>query len=208
MRFETAGSRLHQDRPTVVRPAGVILQQPWEGADQNRTGVHGFAGRCVATPPPRRKQHGQGSGLDRARAWTARPQSPPIVGVDPAPDAGSGGARTSLDRRERSDVYETGQASRRRRRRYTAAVPGRLAQLGERLLDKQEVTGSSPVSPIEESPANRGLPAATMAGPWSFGALVTVGRASWVSGVLLVRSWPDSGSTCAVRPLRYRRRRC
>src|SRR3712207_835119 len=25
--------------------------------------------------------------------------------------------------------------------------PGRLAQLGERLLDKQEVTGSSPVSP-------------------------------------------------------------
>jgi hypothetical protein len=24
------------------------------GADRNRTGVHGFAGRCVATPPPRR----------------------------------------------------------------------------------------------------------------------------------------------------------
>ena len=23
------------------------------GADRNRTGVHGFAGRCVATPPPR-----------------------------------------------------------------------------------------------------------------------------------------------------------
>jgi hypothetical protein len=28
-------------------------------------------------------------------------------------------------------------------------LPGRLAQLGERLLDKQEVTGSSPVSPIK-----------------------------------------------------------
>jgi hypothetical protein len=27
--------------------------------------------------------------------------------------------------------------------------PGRLAQLGERRLDKAEVTGSSPVSPIE-----------------------------------------------------------
>jgi hypothetical protein len=27
--------------------------------------------------------------------------------------------------------------------------PGRLAQLGERRLDKAEVTGSSPVSPME-----------------------------------------------------------
>jgi hypothetical protein len=27
-------------------------------------------------------------------------------------------------------------------------IPGRLAQLGERRLDKAEVTGSSPVSPI------------------------------------------------------------
>jgi hypothetical protein len=34
--------------------------------------------------------------------------------------------------------------------------PGRLAQLGERRLDKAEVTGSSPVSPIEEVPGNRG----------------------------------------------------
>src|SRR5215217_4418895 len=31
---------------------------------------------------------------------------------------------------------------------YACDLPGRLAQLGERLLDKQEVTGSSPVSPI------------------------------------------------------------
>ena len=28
-------------------------------------------------------------------------------------------------------------------------LPGRLAQLGERRLDKAEVTGSSPVSPME-----------------------------------------------------------
>ena len=34
-------------------------------------------------------------------------------------------------------------------------LPGRLAQLGERRLDKAEVTGSSPVSPTPESPANR-----------------------------------------------------
>jgi hypothetical protein len=27
---------------------------PREGADRNRTGVNGFAGRCVATPPRRR----------------------------------------------------------------------------------------------------------------------------------------------------------
>jgi hypothetical protein len=43
--------------------------------------------------------------------------------------------------------------------------PGRLAQLGERRLDKAEVTGSSPVSPIvgfgsgarELRPSSRGL---------------------------------------------------
>ena len=34
---------------------------------------------------------------------------------------------------------------------YACGLPGRLAQLGERLLDKQEVTGSSPVSPIKRS---------------------------------------------------------
>ena len=32
-------------------------------------------------------------------------------------------------------------------------LPGRLAQLGEHQLDKLGVTGSSPVPPIEESPA-------------------------------------------------------
>jgi hypothetical protein len=51
---------------------------------------------------------------------------------------------------------------RHRARRYTVRLPGRLAQLGERRLDKAEVTGSSPVSPIVQlvrmaahSPANR-----------------------------------------------------
>src|SRR5258708_34702383 len=35
-------------------------------------------------------------------------------------------------------------------------VPGRLAQLGERRLDKAEVTGSSPASPIAFRPVFRG----------------------------------------------------
>src|ERR1044072_7802539 len=34
---------------------------------------------------------------------------------------------------------------------YAWQPPGRLAQLGERHLDKAEVTGSSPVSPTERS---------------------------------------------------------
>ncbi len=36
-------------------------------------------------------------------------------------------------------------------------VPGRLAQLGERLPYKQEVTGSSPVPPTQKIPVNRGF---------------------------------------------------
>jgi hypothetical protein len=36
-------------------------------------------------------------------------------------------------------------------------VPGRLAQLGERRLDKAEVGGSSPSSPTVKSPANAGF---------------------------------------------------
>src|SRR4051794_37752377 len=35
-------------------------------------------------------------------------------------------------------------------------LPGRLAQLGERRLDKAEVTGSSPVSPMRRSRSRRG----------------------------------------------------
>ncbi len=39
-----------------ARHRGAVGKTPanWRGADRNRTGVHGFAGRCVATPPPRR----------------------------------------------------------------------------------------------------------------------------------------------------------
>ncbi len=34
-----------------------MVQIPYRGDDRNRTGVDGFAGRCVATPPRRRKHH-------------------------------------------------------------------------------------------------------------------------------------------------------
>ena len=37
-----------------VLPPRWRRREPAQGADRNRTGVHGFAGRCVATPPRRR----------------------------------------------------------------------------------------------------------------------------------------------------------
>src|SRR5215208_7413484 len=40
---------------------------------------------------------------------------------------------------------------------YACGLPGRLAQLGERRLDKAEVTGSSPVSPTSRSRALAGF---------------------------------------------------
>ena len=42
-------------KPTDVLPSGNAPRKPARGADRNRTGVHGFAGRCV-TPPPRRRE--------------------------------------------------------------------------------------------------------------------------------------------------------
>src|SRR3954467_8912243 len=41
---------------------------------------------------------------------------------------------------------------------YPSRTPGRLAQLGERRLDKAEVTGSSPVSPTYEAPLRGAFP--------------------------------------------------
>jgi hypothetical protein len=48
-----------QDQPgwwTRLRPKPPISRGSGEGADRNRTGVHGFAGRCVTTPPRRRRR--------------------------------------------------------------------------------------------------------------------------------------------------------
>jgi hypothetical protein len=40
----------------VTRTRAGYARSSSEGADRNRTGVHGFAGRCVATPPRRRRR--------------------------------------------------------------------------------------------------------------------------------------------------------
>jgi hypothetical protein len=110
LRRESAVRRGAPARPARRRVVGDTLADPGaknpmnaRGADRNRTGVHGFAGRCVATPPRRR------GGRRRVQAAPATSDS----------------------------------------RSLHCPLPGRLAQLGERLLDKQEVTGSSPVSPTE-----------------------------------------------------------
>jgi hypothetical protein len=92
--------------PKTCRFTGILHR----GDDRNRTGVDGFAGRCVATPPRRR---------------TIIKPTGPTGHFTPRPRPSVGPA---VDRLE--------------------PFPGRLAQLGERRLDKAEVTGSSPVSPI------------------------------------------------------------
>jgi hypothetical protein len=99
------------------------LQGLCEGDDRNRTGVNGFAGRCVATPPRRRK------GDQAYRGWPAAPRPQARVPHVPA-----------------DTLF-----------RYRAISCGRLAQLGERRLDKAEVAGSSPASPIKETPAKAGV---------------------------------------------------
>ena len=40
-------------RLTAACSTTELLRISHGGADRTRTGVHGFAGRCVATPPPR-----------------------------------------------------------------------------------------------------------------------------------------------------------
>src|ERR1700760_243174 len=42
-----------------------------QGDDRNRTGVNGFAGRCVATPP-RRQKHRKGTGAEAASGGDPR----------------------------------------------------------------------------------------------------------------------------------------
>src|SRR5688572_10543918 len=56
-------------------PAGARLS--WRGADRNRTGVHGFAGRCVATPPRRRGGYIV-EGSDRTHVMTDREFGPEL----------------------------------------------------------------------------------------------------------------------------------
>ena len=59
--------------------------------------------------------------------------------------------------------------------------PGRLAQLGERRLDKAEVTGSSPVSPTEQQSQARGLHRLEVPTARQPSALQAAGRGTSVS---------------------------
>ena len=56
--LKAADSGLHVRRPgrTYVPIDPKCPRKPSRGAYRNRTGVNGFAGRCVATPPRRRKR--------------------------------------------------------------------------------------------------------------------------------------------------------
>ena len=56
-----------------------------------------------------------------------------------------------------SVVAGAGDPCPRRATRCYAEPPGRLAQLGERQLDKLEVTGSSPVAPTSGKPRCGGV---------------------------------------------------
>jgi hypothetical protein len=131
------------------------------GADRNRTGVHGFAGRCVATPPRRR-------GLGHRRTVPAhrscRRQSfqsgaPGRIGRADARARQGDPLAIRVGKREVEDLV----LLLRRPHRHLRAplllfgVPARLAQLGERRLDKAEVTGSSPVSRTTKAPLRRGF---------------------------------------------------
>lgn len=55
----------------------------------------------------------------------------------------------------RADGEEVGRVCEGGRLVGWGPVPGRLAQLGERRLDKAEVAGSSPASPITKNPGKR-----------------------------------------------------
>ena len=117
----TRSGHAHHPDPAPPRRERRARARWGRGADRNRTGVHGFAGRCVATPPRRRG----------------------AVILGPSPVA-----------------------------LLRLRLPGRLAQLGERRLDKAEVTGSSPVSPMSKGPHS---------GPFVFlaGTGKAPARASW-----------------------------
>src|SRR4051795_2283784 len=87
-----------------------------------------------------------------------KPASAAIAITAPIPIRASGRVRGVAGRCSTStkDSFRPGRAS-PARRAATIASPGRLAQLGEHQLDKLGVTGSSPVPPTSERPAQAGL---------------------------------------------------
>lgn len=57
-------------RLTAACSTTELLRNTPGGADRIRTGVHGFAGRCVATPPPRHPRETDGGPHDLRDAAT------------------------------------------------------------------------------------------------------------------------------------------
>ena len=98
----------------VLPPAGLDLTS--RGADRNRTGVHGFAGRCVATPPRRRSGYIV-EGL--IRTMTHRPSRSSIPSCSPSCGA-EGQQRPRLVQREQGRATRTTCSSRRSRSSRTS----------------------------------------------------------------------------------------
>jgi hypothetical protein len=82
----------------------------------------------------------------RSHSATAPGATPSVAGGQRAQASARAPARRKASAREGSS-----RGRRPRRAVLSSPLPGRLAQLGERRLDKAEVTGSSPVSPTRKA---------------------------------------------------------
>jgi hypothetical protein len=79
-------------RLTAACSTTELLRISIGGADRIRTGVHGFAGRCVATPPPRRadalsarSKHAAALRARELRRWIYAGQGTSRPGIFPVP---------------------------------------------------------------------------------------------------------------------------
>ena len=112
------------------RKAFEAIKKKDEGADRNRTGVNGFAGRCVATPPRRR-----GRAHPRARpAGSVRRPSP-------APKSGSTGGRPSGSASIRARSSSESAKSNTSKFSTPALVAGGLGDGGDGRLVEQPAQG-------------------------------------------------------------------
>ena len=152
--FNLAGDGTHD----LAAVRGADRQEDPRGLAQEHEALQR---RDVAAPRARAPRRPRATSTSSATRGSSRPRS-----SSPRPN----GSRSSTPSRPSSSPCgpraccpEPSRRSRRRPRRSPSAPgrcylspPGRLAQLGERQLDKLEVTGSSPVAPIAD-PATRGL---------------------------------------------------
>ena len=90
-------------RLTAACSTTELLRNAPGGADRIRTGVHGFAGRCVTTPPPRRTP---AEPILRSRA---RPRSTATIVTGPGP------VNVAHHRQARADVLLQDRAAGRER---------------------------------------------------------------------------------------------